>query len=143
MAVNSLKRPGDLVVGLESTEYCMFPAIIRNNTGSTVKLTAANMLGQPLKAGDNGADFLLAEAGDEANVIALLIDGPVGDEVATANNYPRRYKVLKNPPAIINEDALPAKDVLGEDLDVAAIVTALKALKFEFRKEPVNKSVLA
>lgn len=135
------RKMGDLIIQMESLEYCLYPAIIRNGTGSTVNLTDELMFGQLLKVGDNGADYLLAESGEEANVVAVLIDGPE-ESKATANNYSGKYRVLKHPPAIINQTRLPAADVLGVAWDtLAEAVTALKALGFEFRSEPVKTTI--
>ena len=139
--LTKVKKAGDLVVHMESLEYCLFPAIIRNGTGSTVALTEANMLGHFLKAGSSGADFDLAKSGEEGNVIAILLDGPP-ESKATANNYSGKYRVLKHPPAIINQSMLPAADAIGTAWDtLAEAVAALKVLGFEFRSDPVKQTI--
>ena len=136
--------PGDLLVHVESLQYCTKSVTIRNTTGSTV--TLGDVVGQPLKAGTGSADYNIAEAGDEANVIALLLDGPIGqcdNEVILDNGYGvNKYQALVHPPAILNLNACPVNDVLGIALNWATIRTALEALKFEFRKEPTNSSTL-
>ena len=137
------KRPGDLLVHVESLEYCTKTVIIRNATGATVTIT--DVVGFPLKAGTNGADYNLAEAGDEANVTALLIDGPLGDvneELANNTNSTKKYQALVHPPAVINRNKIVDTDFAGAAMNVATIVTALEALKYEVRSEPSNSEQL-
>lgn len=143
VASSSWPRPGDLLVHVESLEYCTKTAIIRNATGAAVSFN--NPVGVPLKAGANGADYLIAEAGDEASVIALLVDGLAGvdfvEDIANNTNSPG-WQVLCHPPAIININAIKETDPADADYDVAAIVTAMSALGFEFRAEPTKQETL-
>jgi len=138
--------PGDLVVHMESLEYCTKTAQIRNTTGSTVTLGAGSIAGQPVKAGTGTADYNLAKAGDEASVIGLILDGPTGQddqEVILNNGYSvYKWQVLVHPPVVINQTYLPALDVLAAAFTVASIVTALKALGWEFRTEPAKTTTL-
>lgn len=138
-----LKVPGDLLVHCESLEYCTKTAIIRNGTASS--RTLDNVVGYPLKAGASGADYQLAVAGDEASVIALLLDGPAGqvsEVIGATTNSTKKYQVLKNPPCIINRDSIRTTDIAGAAFTVATIVTALEALKWEVRSEPSKVSTL-
>lgn len=136
------KRPGELLIRCESLEYCTKTAIIRNGTAS--ERTLDNIVGYPLKAGASGADYQLAVAGDEANVIALLLDcdGQFSETIAATTNSSRKYQVLKNPPCIINRNAIRTLDIAGAAFDVSAIVTALEALKWEVRSEPSISTTL-
>lgn len=136
VAKTQLKTAGGLVIHVESLEFCTSSAIIRN--GALTSVSIADVTGFPLKAGSAGADFTLAVVGDEANVTGLIMKGPVPLALATVANSAREYQVLKNPPAIINQDAIAKKDGAGASFNIATIVTALKALKFEVRTEPVK-----
>lgn len=131
-----LKAVGDLLIHCESLEYCTVPAIIRNNAATAVSI--ADILGQPLSAGTSSADYNLTVAGGEAGVIALLLDGPTPLALAATTNSGKVYQVLKNPPAIINTAMIKLTDGAGAALTLATMVTALKALKFECRTEPVK-----
>lgn len=133
-----LKAPGDLVIHVESLEYCTVTAIIRNAAATAVSIT--DLVGVPLVAGSASADFNLMVAGGEANVTGLLMDGPTPLALAGSTNSGSVYQVLKNPPAIINSDMIKATDPAGAALTVATIVTALKALKFEVRTEPTKQT---
>lgn len=133
------KTPGDLLVHLESLQYCTKTAKIRNK--GVAEITIKDVVGYPLIAGTNGADYNIAVAGDEANVIALLVDGPSGEvseTIAATTNGVKQYQVVHRPPAILNQNALRTKDVAGANFNTANIVTALKALNFEFRLEPTK-----
>jgi len=136
--------PGDLILHMESEGYCCEKATIRNGTGASVVLE--NYVGLPLKAGTNGADYNIAKATEEANVIALLVKGPCGHAPETlANNTTssEKYLVLARAPAIINKDAIPDNDLAGVAYTKATIVTALKALKFVVKSEPANEESMS
>lgn len=138
-----LVRVGDLVLWMASSYYCTRTAIIRNGTLTT--RTLSDIVGYPLKAGASGADYQLAVAGDEANVIALLLDGPPGfisESIATVANSPTLFQVLKNAPCIINQNKIRTTDIAGAAFTVATIVTALQALKWEVRTEPLKTTTL-
>ena len=128
--------PGDLILHMSNPLYCLTEAIIRNATGASVMIE--DVVGFPLKLGDNGADYKLAKAGDEANVIALLVAGPNGrasETLANNTNSPTKWTVLKNAPCIINQNKIRTTDFAGDAFTIATIVTALKALKWEVREE--------
>lgn len=129
------KRPGDLFIAGD-IQYCTKTVIIRN--GTATQRTLDNIVGYPLKAGASGADYQLAVAGDEANVLALLLDcdGQYSETIAATTNSSRKYQALKNAPCIINRNAIRTLDIAGAAFDVAAIVAALEALKWEVRSEP-------
>lgn len=137
------RQPGDLLIHVESLEYCTKTQILRNGTGTAREFT--DVLGYPVIAGDNGADKNLAVAGQEASVIGLVIDGPTGQDtetIAANTNSELPWQVLVNAPAILNRNQIRAQDIAGADFDVDAIVTALEALGFEIRDVPVNRTVL-
>ena len=136
--------PGDLIIHMESPQFCLFSAIIRNGTASS--RTLDDVCGYPLKAGSDGADYKLAVAGDEASVTALLVQGPNGRDsevIAATTNSAKKWTVLKNPPAIINKSKIRTTDIAGASFNIANIVTALRALKFEVREESDKEETLA
>lgn len=139
-----LVRPGDLVVHMESPQYNTRTAILRNGTATA--RTVSEIVGYPLKAGASGADYLFAVAGDEASVIALLLDGPPGfvsELIANAANSPTLFQVIhRGAGVVINQNKIRTTDIAAAAFDVAAIVTALKALQFEFRTEPLKVTTL-
>lgn len=139
VAKTKLKAAGDLVIHVESLEYCTVSAIIRNNAVTAVSI--ADIVGQPLVAGTSGADFNLMVAGGEANITGLIMKGPVPLALAATTNSARSYQVLKNPPAIINVDMIKLTDGASAALTLATMVTALRALKFETRTEPIKQTV--
>lgn len=136
--------PGDLIIHMESPQYCLFSAIIRNGTGS--ERTLDDVCGYPLKAGASGADYRLAVAGDEASVTALLVQGPNGRDsevIAATTNSVKKWTVLKNAPAVINQSKIRTTDIAGAAFNIANIVTALEALGFEFRTESDKEETLS
>lgn len=138
-----LKVPGDLLVHVESLEYCTKTVIIRNPHSAEITLT--NVVGYPLVAGTNGADYNLAIAGQENSVVALLVDGPVGqaNEVIDATtNGTHKYQALVHPPAILNQDKFAVTDIAGDNFNQSTLRTRLKALNYELRSEPENSSTL-
>lgn len=134
------KAPGDLVIHVESLEYCTVLASLRND--ATVSVTVTSVLGAPVKAGGSGADFIFAKSTEEANVVGLVMDGPEPLVLAGSSNSAKKYQVLKNPPAIINKDLIKTTDPQGVAFDtLAEIVISLEALKFEVRTQPVKETV--
>lgn len=131
-------RVGDLLLHVESLEYCTKTCIIRNGAGSAVDFDS--VLGLPLKAGASGADYTLAVSGDEANVLALLLDGPLPLALNATSNSGSKYQVLKRAPAIINQDAIATADGAGALYVQATLRTALTALGFELRTEPTKST---
>ena len=143
MEVLQQKRPGDLVVHVESLEYCTKSAILKNGTGASRVFT--DYVGYPLKVGTSGADYDLAVAGEEASVIALLMDsapGVISETIASNALSAFKYQVLANAPTIVNRNAIRALDVAGGAFNVSTIVTSLKALKWEVRTEPANTTLM-
>ncbi len=138
-----LKVPGDFVIHVESLEYCTKSVRIGNPTGADIIMD--DIIAYPLIAGTNGADYDLAMAGDEDAVVAFLMDGEAGqgsETIAAGEVGTQWYQALVNAPAICNRDKIPTVDFVDADFDVDAIVTAMEALKFEFRSEPVLSSTL-
>lgn len=144
MAVTKVKVIGDLLIHCENFAYSTLGnAILRNGTATT--RTLDNFVGYPLKAGASGADYQLAVATDEANVIALLLGGPPGilsESIANATNSAYKYLVLRYPPVIINKSAIRTTDIAGASFTVATIVTALEALKWKVQTEPTKMTTL-
>lgn len=143
MLESPLKVPGDLVVHVESLEYCTKTALVGNPTGSAI--TLSRVVGYPLIAGTGDADFDIAMAGDEADVIALLMDSDAGrgyEEIAAGEVGLVQYQALHKAPCIVNRDHIETTDYADADFDVDAIVTALEALNFEFRTGPIQSTVL-
>lgn len=141
--VSEFQVPGDLIVHMESFGYCLADGIIRNGLGSAI--TLEDVVGVPLVAGTNSADWDLLEAGNEANVTALLVRAPAGvksESIAATTNSSYKYQVLHRSPVIINKDAIKTVDQADAALDVDAIVTALEALGWEVRTEPVNTETI-
>lgn len=138
------KRPGDLLVHVESLEFCTKSVHIRN--GAATPVTLANIVGYPLKASVTaGADYNLAVAGDEGAVTALLIDGPVGPSgeiIAATTIATGWYQALVHPPAVLNQDKLPALDFAGAAFNLATLRARLITLGYELRAEPTNYSQL-
>lgn len=134
------KAPGDLVIYCDSLEYCTVTASLRNN--ATVAISVASVLGAPVKAGSDGADYNLAVSTEEGDVIGLVMDGPEPLALAASSNSAKKYQVLIHPPAIINSDVIRATDPAGVAWDTfAQVVAALVALKFEVRTEPVKETI--
>lgn len=136
-------RPGSLIVHMESMQYCLKEVTIRNGTATA--RTLSRMTGYPLKAGTNGADYNLAVDGDEANVTALLVAGPPGDNsiaIGATTTSSHKFTALVHPPAVINKDMIATEDIAGAAFDVDAIETALEALDYEVRSEPEKSSTL-
>jgi len=127
-------RVGDLLLHVESLEYCTESGTIRNPTGSAIDLD--DVLGYYVKAGASGADFTLAVSGDEASVIGVLLDGPLPLALNATSNSTSEYQVLTNAPCIVNKDKLKDTDVAGATYVEATAVTTLEALGFEFRTGP-------
>jgi hypothetical protein len=80
-------------------------------------------------------------SGGEAGALGLIMKGPEPLVLNPSSNSGRKYQVLKNPPAIINQNMIKATDASGGTITVATVVTALRALKFEVRTEPVKQTV--
>lgn len=135
-------KPGDVVIHVESLEYCTKTVVVRNGEGVERSFSGADkpaVAGYPLIAGTNGADYNLALAGDEANVVALLMDAEPGKQkpdMAATTNSPVKFQALIHPPAIVNKTRFAAEDLAGDAFDKDAIEDALLALKFEVRSEP-------
>lgn len=144
MAVTKVKVIGDLLVHCENFAYSTLGnAILRNGTATT--RTVSDFVGYPLKAGASGADYQFAVAGDEANVIALLLGGPPGilsESIANATNSAYKYLVLRFPPIIINKSGIRTTDIAGASFTVATIVTALETLKWKVQTEPTKMTTL-
>lgn len=138
-----LRVPGDLLVHVESLEYCTKTVKIRNP--SAEEITLSDVVGLPLVAGTNGADYNLMVAGGEANVLALLVDGPAGQDsevIPATTNGVGQYQALVHPPAILNQDKFRVLDAVGGTINQANLQTRLKALLYELRAEPTKYSQL-
>lgn len=98
---------------------------VENATGDDIELAA----GHPMD------DNVPVEAGDEANCDGLVVQAvtiPAGDTVKVG--VISRF-------AVINRDALPTVDHLGEDYDMDALGTAIEALEgVRVRREPTEQT---
>lgn len=130
----SLGVIGDFVIHLESSEYCTIGAFVKNPAGGTA--TIANPIGYPVKLVTT--DWTLVLATDEANATAFIIKGDPFVALAAATNSPTKYQILKHPPAILCSDKIATTDARGAAFTVATLVTAFKALGFEFRTNPAK-----
>lgn len=132
---------GDIVIHMESQEYCCDPAIIRNPGGSAIDLDRSEYMGMPVVAGSNGADYNLAASTGEANVVGLIVDGPENIVLEATSNTVKRYKVLRRAPCIVNLDKIQANDYAGVAFDtVAEIITALRALGWVLKAGPAKQT---
>lgn len=104
-------------------------------------LTIDDPVGYPLIS-DGAGGFQLAVVGDEADVIALILQGPPIKDLAIAALTDEKYLVLTRGPAIVNEDAVELADGDGVgEFTLATIKTALEARSIRFLSEPVTREV--
>lgn len=128
------KAAGDLVIHMESSEYCCISAVLKTQAASGSLTDLTDLVGYPVIL--DGTDWKLAKSGDEASVDGLIVDGPDIDDLVYDAATTALYKILVHPPAIINQSAIATTDYAGASFTVATIVTALKTLKFEVRDVP-------
>lgn len=137
------KRPGDLLVHMESHQKCQKTALINNPTASEVIMS--DMVGYPLVAATDVAPYTqpahetifdLAVAGQEASAVALFIS-PNGETIP-ANSVGTRLSccLVKPDGVVLNQDKLAINDVNGVAFNQATLRTRLKALDYELRQEP-------
>lgn len=133
------RSAGDLVVHMESSEYCTTSATVKGqHTSGTLDL--ADPVNYPVIL--SGTQYKLAKSGDEASVVGFIMQGPPIEDLAvdTATKATQPYQILKNPPAILNKDKIPTTDYNGASFNVTTMVTALKTLKFEVRTEATKST---
>jgi len=126
-----------------SNRWSIAPKVQFFVNGTVTTRTLDNVVGYPVVAGTNGADFNLAVAGDEANITGLVLDGPVPETIANATNSVGVYQVLHKVPAIVNKNGIRTTDIAGAAFNVTTIETRLKALNFEVRTIPVKSTTLS
>jgi hypothetical protein len=136
-AFSEEKMFGDLVLHMESQEYCLVSATVTNPAGASTS-AYLDPVGQPVKI-VTGAWTLVLGA-DIANVTGVIVQGNKINALAAAGvtNAADPYLILKKAPAIINKDKLSALDNRGVAIDVDAYATALAALGFVVRTEAAN-----
>lgn len=98
---------------------------------SATAITAQMALGQPVKV--SGANHVFVKATDEANATGLFAhDKPI--TLAGSATSDDLFLILKRGPALIDQDALPLKDMdagggsAGTSFTIATLVTAYAAL---------------
>lgn len=137
------KRPGDLLVHIESEQYNLKTALINNPTASEVTLT--DFVGYPLVAATDPAPYTqpphetifdLAVAGQEASVVALFVK-PNG-EIIAANSVGTRLSccLVKPDGVVLNRDKFPINDVNDVAFNQATLRTRLETLGYVLRAEP-------
>lgn len=137
------KRPGDLLVHIESHQRNLKTALIVNPTDA--EITLSDFVGYPLVAATEVAPYTqpphetifdVAVAGQEASVVALFIK-PNGETIAANSVGTRLSCVLhKVDGAVLNQDKLSINDVAGNPFNQATLRTRLKTLGYELREEP-------
>lgn len=118
------RRLGDLLIWEPHSGYCRNSVNIKNASGSAVDIT--DPVGYPLKV--SAGVYELAFAGDEANVVALLL---YQNEISLAAGASTLFPVgiIVRGPVILDYSAgLPTLDAAGAAFTISTIVTALAAL---------------
>jgi hypothetical protein len=111
----------------ENFGYTRKPTTIHNRTGATI--TSPDVMCQPVRADSSVAsEYRFLVAGEESYCTGLLIYNGSFAVTNLLNAGALKAAVLVRGPAIINKDALPAKDVSGGTLDHAALAAALAGL---------------
>jgi hypothetical protein len=140
--LTSPRKLGDLVIWEAYQDYCRESGTIENSSAVAATLEATDPVGYPLKS-DGSGGYAFAEAGDEANVIGLLLAQETIPVVASggAARTGNPYAILARGPAIVNEDQIVVADIIdGSAMTLATIKTALAALDIVCRAEPTKSS---
>lgn len=133
------KMFGDLVLHMESQEYCLVSAKIANPVGADTS-TNVDPVGQPVIL-DTGV-WTLILAADIATATGVIVQGSKFTLLdGAATNPADPYLILIKAPAIINKDRLAANDSHGGAITLATYVTALEAAGFVVRAEAVNTAI--
>lgn len=112
---------------------------VRNTTGTDIP-KILDPVGYPLKAVSSGG-YVLAVAGDEASVVALLIEElPIVTPIVNGTNSAKTYPVLARGPIVCVKDGIAPLDVAGAAFDTAAIAAALVSKQIIVRSSPPTTS---
>lgn len=108
---------------------------LRNGTADAVTLT--DPVGYPLKY--VSGKYLLALAGDEGTVDALLLATEDFDAVAATTDFAGKQLAIVRGPAIVSKAGIKTVDVAGDAFNVTTIIATLAALQIQVHSEPVKQ----
>lgn len=108
---------------------------LRNGTASPVTLT--DPVGYPLKY--VSGKYLLAVAGDEGTVDALLLATEDFEAVGATTDFAGKQVALVRGPAIISKAGLPTVDVANAAFNLTTLIATLAALGIQVHTEPVKQ----
>lgn len=131
-SLSQKQRLSDVLLWEVSPLFCRASAKVKNGSGANVDIL--DPTGYPVKS-DGIGGYALAFAGDEANVIGLLMfndEFTVNAGLYSATLLP----VLVRGPAVYDPLQLPANDAAGAAFNNATLQTALKTLNFVAKSEP-------
>jgi hypothetical protein len=120
---------GDLLRAEWHRGYCCVSSKLVNC--SSTAITGQLILGQPVKV--SSSNHIFVKATDEANATGIVLDDRLLT-LAGSGTTDEPYLVLKRGPALIDQDALPTKDMdagggtAGTAFTIATLVTAYAAL---------------
>jgi hypothetical protein len=114
-------------------QYTRDYATVKNTTGASV--TLSNPLGTMLKWVTD--HYELAIAGEESDVVALLLETEPMDALANNATSTKRL-ILVRGPAIISKAGLPTLDPAGAAITYADLAAALLAMGIVTRAEPAT-----
>lgn len=136
MVLTKRKVLGDVLKYLLSSFFCLESATVKNTSGSTVTVTEP--VGYPVKL--TGSQLCLAVAGDEANVVGLILTQSSFEELANNAITAGPHSILKRGPAVVDLDQLPTLDCEGAAFNVTTLATRLLTLDIVCRSEPETVS---
>ena len=131
----SPRRVGDIIVRESDYTYGRDSVLLGATAAMTI--TDRDPIGHFVKA--NGD---IAIAGDEANVVGIVVEGErLPDAMTAGENLVRPHAVLKRGEVVVNKNALPLEDPEGNAYNLATIQTTLEALNFVFITDPTVSEV--
>lgn len=129
----------DLIRGNIDAKFNMEAFPIRNTSGADVP-KMLDPVGYPLKAVSSGG-YVLAMSGDEASVVALLLEEmPIVIDLPNNTTSAKQYPILVRGPMVCVIDGIPPLDVAGGTFDRAAIATALLTKNIVVRLSPPTQA---
>lgn len=121
------KTEGDIVRHEYRNDYCEAKGGGTVYNRSNAALTINDAMGYPVIADESVAGaFQFAAAGEEANVIGVMLHAKKID--AIADNATVKCRVLVRGPAVVDKVQLPTVDYAAAAFTLATIVSALEAL---------------
>lgn len=143
MVLSQARKPSNVVLRYDKLQNA-FAAALRNPTiaalthvDQAANATMRDMLGHPLVYHAGSGGYTLLQAGGEAAVTHVLIDGPrsqlldptdSADQIAATSLGRREWLVINLADVILAENWAPTEDFEGGALDAAALKTAVEAL---------------